>query len=196
MKTTIKMTRRDAIERLGVLAGCAMSATVSGALMAGCRNNTQTTAPWVPKTLSPEQNDLVVLITEQIIPETDTPGAAAAHVNEFVDLMLSDWYPEEERDHFLAGLALLDDQAQAMFAKSYSECSGDEQNTLLSALEESESNDESSSDLPGFFRMIKELTIVGYYTSEIGATQELQYIAVPARYDGCAPLEDVGRTWA
>jgi hypothetical protein len=49
---------------------------------------------------------------------------------------------------------------------------------------------------PSFFRTFKELTLVGYYTSEIGATRELHHAPVPGRYDGCVPLAQVGRTWA
>ena len=47
-----------------------------------------------------------------------------------------------------------------------------------------------------FFRMMKELTLLGYYTSEAGATRELRYVPVPGRYDGCVPFTTIGRTWA
>jgi hypothetical protein len=49
---------------------------------------------------------------------------------------------------------------------------------------------------PHFIRLMKELTLLGYYTSEVGATEELKYIAVPGRWDACVPFSEVGRAWA
>lgn len=49
---------------------------------------------------------------------------------------------------------------------------------------------------PSFYRMMKELTVIGYYTSEPGATKELRYVQVPGRFDGCVPLAKIGRAWA
>ncbi|HET6567933.1 MAG TPA: gluconate 2-dehydrogenase subunit 3 family protein [Rhodothermales bacterium] len=49
---------------------------------------------------------------------------------------------------------------------------------------------------PSFFGTMKELTLVGYYTSEAGATEELRHVPIPGRYDGCIPFSEVGRTWA
>jgi hypothetical protein len=49
---------------------------------------------------------------------------------------------------------------------------------------------------PHFFRTMKELTVLGYYTSQIGATKELRYVQVPGRFNGCVPFKTIGRTWA
>lgn len=54
----------------------------------------------------------------------------------------------------------------------------------------------SQPEPPPFFRTMKELTLLGYYTSELGATKELRHAPVPGRYEGCVPLAQVGRAWA
>ena len=101
------MDRREALKRVGMLMGGALSASTIAGVMSGCQPG-PATEPFVPETLTGGQNDLVTSITELIIPETDTPGARAARVHEFIDRMLSDWYEDDERDHFQAELATVD----------------------------------------------------------------------------------------
>jgi hypothetical protein len=163
------MDRREALKRVGYLMGGVVSAPLASAVLSGCRAGTSGTGPWAPRSLSATQNDLVVAASELIIPETDTPGAKAAGVNEFIDLMMSDWYPADMRDAFLAGVDDLDARAEALHGKSFLEASEEEQTAVLQALE---SEGMATGGPPSFFAMLKELTITGYYTSEVGATQE------------------------
>src|SRR6267142_1143170 len=71
------------------------------------------------RTLNPHQNDTVVAMIDQIIPATDTPGAKGARVNEFIDVILTEWATLEERDHFIEGLEDIDKQSQKLFAKDF-----------------------------------------------------------------------------
>lgn len=174
--------------------GGALSASTVAGVLGGCQAGPAAEA-WTPQTLSAQQNDLVTTIAELIIPETDTPGARAARVNTFVDKMLTEWYKADERAHFLSGLADVDARAQDVIGKAFMEGTAEEQTAVLQAMEQ-DAMEQDATPLPPFFHTMKELTLVGYYTSEIGATQELQWLAAPGRYDGCAPLEEVGRTWA
>src|SRR5216117_4373193 len=73
------------------------------------------------RTLNPHQNDTVVAMIDQIIHETDTPGAKAARVNEFIDVILTEWATPEERTHFLEGLAGIDKESQQLFGKNFAE---------------------------------------------------------------------------
>ncbi|GIV58224.1 MAG: hypothetical protein KatS3mg042_1137 [Rhodothermaceae bacterium] len=188
------MNRREAIKRVGLLFGGVLYAPAVAGLLSGCRSGGE--AAFTPRTLTPEQNDLVIHLTEMIIPETDTPGAKAARVNEFVDLILTDWAPAEDRDRFLAGLADVEARSQAAYQVAFLEATPEQQVALLTQLEDEALAAPAPPDAQPFFLMLKQLTLLGYYTSEIGATQELQWLAAPGRYDGCAPLEEVGRTWA
>ena len=136
-----------------------------------------------------------------IIPVTDTPGAKAARVNEFMDLILTEWATEDERNRFLAGLNDMDVQSNALFGRKFIECTTLQQTrccnlsttrwiaafALPSAVDFL--RDYPCLQLRGeFFRSFKLMTLHGYYTSEIGMTQELKREIIPGAYHGCAPL--------
>ena len=125
---------------------------------------------WTPKTLTAPQNELVVALTELIIPETETPGARAARVNRFVDQVLTD-APAAVRDSFTRGLAWIDARSRALFKREFLAASAEQQTALLSRI----SSDVEQEEAIGreFFQAIKGMTINGYYTSEIGLRQEL-----------------------
>src|SRR5260370_434012 len=88
------------------------------------------------RTLNPHQNDTVVAMIDLIIPETDTPGAKAARVNEFIDVILTEWAVEDERRNFLAGLAGVDKQSSEPFEKNFVDASPAQQFVLLRAMDE------------------------------------------------------------
>jgi len=166
------VSRRQALQQVAMLLGGAISApTLAGALSRGTRPAWATSRQWAPRTLSPAQLELVATIAEHIIPQTDTPGARGAGVHRFVDTLLSDHYPPEERDRFLAGLA--DVQGE-----HFLEATPQQQIALLKAMDEAAyAPTGASSERPPetwFFRRMKEVTLVGYYTSEIGASRELR----------------------
>ena len=128
--------------------------------------------PWKAKVLDSHQNDTVVTLSELIIPQTETPGARAARVNEFIDLVLSD-AEERDRKEFLKGLAWMDARSQELFGTDFLAASADQQTALLTIL--ASPRNKAFEDQVGidFFKAIKALTITGYYTSEIGMKQEL-----------------------
>ena len=125
---------------------------------------------WTPRTLTAPQNDLVVALTELIIPATDTPGAKAARVNRFVDQVLTD-APAEVRGTFMRGLTRIDARSRALFKKDFLAASAEQQTALLIRI----SSDVEQEEAIGreFFQAIKGMTINGYYTTEIGLRQEL-----------------------
>jgi hypothetical protein len=154
------------------------------------------------RTLNPHQNDTVVAMIDQIIPATDTPGAKAARVNEFIDVILTDWADDEERKNFLDGLAGVDKQSNELFGKNFVDASSAQQVVLLRAMDESIAAqrvrrmrhgntipEERDKQLRGeFFNVFKGVTVHGYYTSEIGFSQELNLQIIPGAHHGCVPL--------
>jgi hypothetical protein len=147
------------------------------------------------KTLTPDQDATVTTIAELIIPQTNTPGAKATKVNEFIDLMLSDWYDDVAKAAFLAGLADVDQRSQKLFGKKFVACSEAQQKKLLTALDKEALDarkQEPAAAAAGapfpfnFFGMMKRLTLVGYYTSEVGFTKELRKSIIPPTHKGCA----------
>jgi len=198
MSTSEGITRRQALRRVGVLLGGIVSAPTVAGVLSGCE---RAAGPdWTPEILTAEQNEMVDTIAEIIIPATDTPGASAAQVHRFVDAMLTGSYSPKERDRFLKGLASADAYCQEEYGAPFLEMSADQQRALVGNLDAetfgADAPEEADRENPSFFRMMKELTIVGYYTSEIGATQELKTNTVPGYYDGDVPYEEIGRSWA
>ena len=140
--------------------------------------------------LTQHQNAMVSALAELIIPETDTPGAAAAQVNRFVDVMLAEWVEEDARETFLRGLVAVDARSVDTFGTPFLGLDHGQQTVLLHGLD-AELAALRQADLPTedhFFQQMKWLTLYGYYTSEVGATQELQQVIAPGRYDPCGPV--------
>jgi hypothetical protein len=190
------IARREALRRVAMLLGGAVSASAIAGVLAGCDSRGIGDGPWTPLTMTNEQGELVATIAEHIIPETDTPGARAAGVHVFIDRMLAEHYPAEEKQRVLGGLASIDARTREECDSNFLDCSAEKQRGVLAIIDE-----EAFAATPGqhevhWFRTFKELTLLGYYTSEIGATQELKHVAVPGRYDGCVSLTEIGRTWA
>ena len=186
------MDRRDALR---ILAGTAAIPVLPAQLRALSQVLRPAQAGPAFQVLDPHQQATVAAIADLIIPATDTPGATAAGVPRFIDQMLVGWVDADERDHFLAGLADVDQRSRAQSGKPFVECTAAEQTSVLTVLdyEVAAERDAERSGVPRgrFFRTMKRLTVVGYYTSEIGAEQELHYQIVPGRFDGCAPLRRV-----
>lgn len=200
------MNRRELLERIGLLLGGTVSASSIAAVLSDTQRATR--GDYVPQTLTPWQNEWVATLAELIIPTTDTPGGRAARVNVFIDKMLTSIYTAEERKRFIAGLDDVEKRAKARGA-SFLGSRPETQIQILKDLEAESLAAQSASrstqaffhELSGtaewtFFHELKELTLIGYYHSEIGATQELRYGgAVPGRYVADVSLKEVGRSW-
>jgi gluconate 2-dehydrogenase gamma chain len=156
------------------------------------------------RSLNPQQNEMVVVMTELIVPATDVPGAKAARVNEFIDVILTEWATAEQRGEFLTGLAGVDTLSNKLFGKKFVEASPEQQGALLRSMDDevdwglapwrNRNNVPVSwreSHLRGeFFRSFKSITLSGYYTSEIGFTQDLKLEIIPGAQHGCVPVPD------
>lgn len=162
------------------------------------------------RTLNPHQNDTVVVMIDQIIPATDTPGAKAARVNEFIDVILTEWATDSERQNFLNGLADMDTQSNQLFGKNLVDASPAQQLTLLRSMDDAAMMaqsvrrarhgntipEEFDKQLEGnFWDVFKGITLHGYYTSEVAFTKELNpenrtlfELIMPGAFHGCTPV--------
>src|SRR5881628_3220928 len=84
--------RREALRRAALALGGVLSAPLVAGVLAGCEARRAPAAAWRPRTLTPDQTELVATIAEHILPETDTPGARAVGVHRFTDAMLAEAY--------------------------------------------------------------------------------------------------------
>jgi gluconate 2-dehydrogenase gamma chain len=190
--------RREALRKTALLMGAAVSASALTGILQGCKTTPE--LAYTPQFFTEDQARIISEVVEIIIPKTDTPGAKDVGVPGFVDLMLKDCYNKEDQDRFLAGLTSFDEEAKKAYGDSFIYCKPEQQVELVTkvhaaALAESKTNKEAKQP---FILMAKELTLLGFFTSEPGATQVLQYIAVPGSYKGCIPLAEAGngKTWA
>jgi len=194
------MNRREAMR---ILATGAVLPLAPGTMMAMLRDARVVvgTQP-APRTLNPHQEATVKVMAEMILPRTNTPGATDVGASEFIDLMLTEWYDDSERERFLNGLADVDRRSQSLFGKDFVVCSALQQAEILIALGEKMAEDgelapDRGRPLRGspprsdesFYPMLRRLTLTAYYTSEAGATAELQFEIIPDHYDACAPAQ-------
>lgn len=193
------MNRREALRRTAWIMGGAVSAPAIMGILKGCA--AKPTVDWKPVFLSQDQAVLVSEVAEIIIPKTDTPGAKETGVPAFIDLMLKDVYSKEDQDRYLQGLKDFDEAAKKEYGDPFIELSPEQQTAFVKKVHDEAIAEEKSDKKPEkrpFILMTKELTMLGFFTSEAGATKVLQYEAVPGSYKGCIPLSEAGngRTWA
>jgi hypothetical protein len=136
---------------------------------------------------------------EIIIPATDVPGAKAVQIGAFIAMMIDDCYEQPDQTAFKDGLRSLAASYRTRFGEDFVSGSATQRTAFLNELDQEQKSKRVSNrprtPLP-FFRLLKELTILGYFTSEIGCTQALRFTEVPGRYDGCAPYRKGDRAWA
>lgn len=125
-------------------------------------------------------------VGETILPETErSPGAKAAKIGQFMSIFVADCYSEEEQKIFRSGIEKLDNRAKQRFSTDFIDLEATQKHDLLVILD-----NEAKKDEKHYFSMIKQLTILGYFTSRPGATKALRYNPVPGNFKGCIPYED------
>lgn len=199
------MNRREAIQRTAWALGYAISTPAMLAVLKGCK-----AAPnlsYTPRFFNEQQAQLVSALAEIIIPRTTTPGAIDAGVPAFIDQLLKEVYTQEDQEKFLNSLVAFDKECEKVYGKIFIDCTREKQmeyfkehhDQAIASLGSGGStgwwNSGQEEEKPFILKM-KELTLLGFFTSEPGATQVLQYKQVPGPYQGCVPLAEVGKAWA
>jgi len=139
---------------------------------------------------TPAQRALMTALSERILPTTDTPGAIAAGVPAYIEKLLADWAKPEERAPILAGLDAIEARSLQDNNISAVQASAAQQDALLTLA--------MNNQLPSgshFFHAFRQLVITGYYTSEIGMTQEREYLPVPGAYDGAFLYSNINKVY-
>ena len=185
------INRREALSRVAII----MGGTVLGAeaFLTGCKTNTKGV------TFSQADVDFLNEVGETILPATDTPGAKAANVGAFMQTMVSDCYEAKDQAIFMKGMAELNTASKKHHNKTFMESTPEERTAFLTALDQEAKEyqkNKKQDDPTHYFTMIKQLTLWGYFSSEIGATQALRYVAIPGKYEGCVPYKKGDKAWA
>jgi hypothetical protein len=190
------MNRREALSSVALLLG----GTIIGAeaFLSGCTNADKNVGG---AGLDFSREDIAFLdeVGETIIPTTTTPGAKATKIGEFMHTIVRDCYEPRDQQVFIEGMKKLEEASRKKNGKGFIESSPEQRHDLLVELDKEQKEymaKKKPEDPPHYFRAMKELTLWGYFTSEIGATQALRYIAVPGKYEGCIPYKKGDKAWA
>jgi hypothetical protein len=177
------ISRREAIRRAALAAGVIVSAEwlsiVDGARPAALAQGAR---------LAPAHAAIAGAVADRILPRTDTPGAADVGVPAFIDLLYAEFMTPAEQQTLTSGLDTVEKTAQSTRAASFVTLPADRQDEVLRSIAKAEEAREG-----GFFRLIRSATILGYFTSEQVGKNVLHYDPVPGAYDGCVPIDQVGR---
>ena len=183
--------RREILKRAAWLLGGAVSAPAALAILQGCsaKEPVPGAAAYLPKTLSADHFALIADIAEIMIPRTDTSGAKDAGVPAFIDQALGAVYDTETQQRFTSGCAEFQTTAQAVGNQPFLEQdlaarTAFVQKTLEKALAE------GAGPRP-FILMARELTLLGFFTSEVGINENMDYVAVPGAFHGCVPVSQM-----
>jgi hypothetical protein len=217
------MDRREAVKSVAILIGGALSATTIATLFDSCTQpgkisgNLFTTDQ---EKLITEIADIIIPTTSK------SPGAKAANVGPFISMMIKDCYPEDAQKAFIKGLEDIEGRAQKEFGKSFLAIATKEREQLITILRdetvaaqkiEKDKNDEAAKlaqsknlekpansmnpkekpkTVPQFFAIARDLTILGFFTSEIGATKAYEFVEIPGRYNGCVDMKPGQKVYA
>jgi hypothetical protein len=190
------MNRREALSSVALLLGGTLIG--SEMFLSGCTNVDKNIGT-AGMNFSPEDISFLDEVGDTIIPATDTPGAKDAKIGEFMHTIVRDCYNKTDQDIFITGMGKLNEASKTKNGKYFLESSPAERKSLLIDLDKEQKEytaKKKPTDPAHYFRMMKELTIWGYFTSEPGATKALRYIAVPGRYEGCIPYKKGDKAWA
>ncbi len=181
------MNRRELLALITAATGTAMIGGTG--LLTGCATAA------APAKFSNENIALLDEVAETILPRTTTPGAKDAKVGQFMSVYVTDCYTLDERAIFHKGLLSLEAQSNKTYGRGFMALQPEERTAFVSQLDK----DARAAVAKGethYFTMIKQLTLFGFFTSEVGATQVLRHMPIPGRYDGALAYKPGDRAWA
>jgi gluconate 2-dehydrogenase gamma chain len=183
--------RRELLRRAACILGGAISAPAALAILQGCSAKaTPDPTSWKPRFLTAAQAQLVTALADVIIPRTETSGALDAGVPAFIDAIMADVYPPEAQQRFSAGFAEFETEAKAagggkaFLEQDAAQRKASVQHLITAALAGTPAH-------KPFVLVARELTLLGYFTSKPGITENMEYVPVPTAYRGCVPLSQM-----
>src|SRR5688500_13980010 len=185
----MNIDRRDALAGIVAMFGATLFAPIARAAMGDV--TPIDTGPPSAAVFTPQQRALMTALSDRVMPTTDTPGAIAAGVPEFIEKLLADCALPDDRTPILARLDAVETPSQAANKAAAERATPEQQDALLTLAMEDK--------LPGgkdFFEKFRQLVITGYFTSEVGITKERKYLPVPGRYDGAYLYSEVNRVFS
>jgi Gluconate 2-dehydrogenase subunit 3 len=204
------MERRELLKMIAILTG---GAVIGGdVFLTGCTSGGTSATGFTAETIA-----LLDEVGETIIPATDTPGAKAAKIGEFMKVMVTDCYTDAQQKVFSDGLAGFNEACKKLNGKNFMDCDAAQRKEFLISLEkeakeynkqrdekDKPAREKAQKELdPNYvgspshhYTMMKQLTLWGYFSSEIGMKQALRFLPIPTKYDGAFPYKKGDKAWA
>ena len=187
------MDRRDALSAIALLVG----GTLVGAeaFLTGCKTTGKKEGLFAPEDIA-----LLDEVGDTILPTTAaSPGAKAAKIGDFMKVIVTDCYSDDDQKTFTNGIDKLNDASKKKYDKSFMDLAPNQKHDLLVGLDK-EAKDYNAKrkekDPNHYFSLMKQLTLWGYFTSEVGAEKALRYLPVPGKYIGDYPYKKGDKAWA
>lgn len=198
----MKINRRTAIKKTGLLAGLAVLAPSLSGILQSCQG--ETIESWSPEFFKSEEADLISAMVDTIIPRTNTPGGLDVNVHVFLDKMVAEGYDESGKAYMRTELNKLSQQAIEDHGAPFPELDDAAKRAFLKKLEKSSpkigpgvwGTGVGDQEPPGFYRSLKSMMIWAYASTEKISTEVLNYNPIPGEYNGCIPVSEVGNRWA
>ncbi|MCW3108067.1 MAG: gluconate 2-dehydrogenase subunit 3 family protein [Segetibacter sp.] len=186
------MNRREAAQHISLLLGGSILG--ANAFLIGCNTESKKKVDF-----SAQDVDFLDEVGETILPTTNTPGAKAAKVGEHMKVMVNDCYEERDQIIFHDGIKKINELSKQQYGDKFVDLKPDQKLALLTKLDNEQKELMKTWKAPApkpYFRLMKELTLLGYFTSEIGCKQARRYIETPGRYESCIPYKKGDKAWA
>lgn len=181
--------RRDALAGMVAMFGATLFAPIARA--AAAQAPVISDGPPSVAVFTPQQRALMTALSERVMPTTDTPGAIAAGVPDYIEKLLADWASPDDRAPIIAGLDAIDARCRADHGCAAADATEAQHDALLTLA--------MTDELPQgaeFFEKFRQLVLTGYFTSEIGIMVEREYLPVPGRYDGAFLFSQVNKVYS
>ena len=198
-----KLSRREAVRYVSAILGGA--AFIGGANLLAALETASAAGSNTAGDFTSEQIAFLDEVADTILPATKTPGAKAAKVGAFMALMVTDGYGSEEQKVFRDGMQRVDSAMREQAQVSFMAATSEQRLALLVTLDREAKRsmdaregkpNETKTEPAHYFRMMKELALLGYFTSEIGCVQAQRYVETPGRFDPCVPYAPGEPSWA
>jgi hypothetical protein len=190
------MNRREALKKVAIVLGGTLSAPTLMAMSRWEQKTIPNTEGGILFNLTEMQRKIVAEVAEMIIPKTDTVGAKDVGVPAFIEMMLKDCYLQPEHLSFIEGVTVLEQSKfLEMNASNRTETlkklesdtkimmkAREVKQTKMGDNDDKEDMKATPKGLP-FWRLVKELTLIGYFTSEGGIKASFDYVQIPSKLE-------------
>jgi hypothetical protein len=196
------MNRREILKHSTLILGYAVTGGTLAGLIGGCKADPK--LDWTPQFFTADQAQTLAEICERILPKTDTPGAKDLLVDRFIDAMIHGYFSAEDQEMMRQGMADFEADCQTSHGAVFVKLKPEQQDEILTKWDKAApplpptvwGGSLGIGEKPVFYRKLKELCLLGYFSSEKIGEEVLNYDPIPGQQIGCMPLAEVGKAWS